>query len=263
MDLLAPTRTRIARIEAAAADALGPAEEHLSDGWRLRFDHGVRRRGNSALAEHRGRRSLHAKIREVVAFFSARGVPARVQLSAASCPARLDDHLAERGWAYEPGARVMFRATAHAGDGPAMDGPGASFTLQVRTTPDDGYRAVQAAVTPGAGAAAPARAEAQVRRGLDPWHVTATDPDGRVISAGLGVHDPGRGLVGIFSLATLPDARGRGAGGWVLATLLARAARAGAAGCYLQVDVRNEPARRIYQRAGFSEHHTYHYRTRA
>jgi ribosomal protein S18 acetylase RimI-like enzyme len=256
VDLLEPALERVARIETAAADALAPAEEERVDGWRLRFNHGVTRRGNSVLPEARGTFPLVRKLREAEAFYRLRGVPPRVQLSPASRPASLDDRLAARGWRHEPGARVLWLALA----GGAPPAQGASPTVRVAEAPDDDYLAVQEAVTPRAGRWAPARAEALREAGLTPWHLTAVGEAGRVSAAGLAVVDPHAGLVGLFSLATLPEARGHGLGSALVREALRRAAVAGLDGAYLQVDARNAAAERLYRRLGFGDHHRYHYR---
>lgn len=258
MDLLEPAVARVRRLETAAADALAPAEEAVVDGWRLRFNHGVTRRGNSALAEARGRRSLARKIREVRAFYEGRGVPARLQLSAASRPVDLDATLAARGWRYEEGARVLTRPLHE----PTDDADAvAAADLRVASEPDEAYRAVQEAVTPRAGAWADARAEALREVGLTPWHLVLVDALGRPVAAGLAVLDAGTGLVGLFSLATRPDARGNGYATRLVGAALARAHAAGATTAYLQVAGGNDGALRLYRRLDFREHHRYHYRS--
>lgn len=266
MDLLEPALERVARVETAAADALAPAEEERVDGWRLRFNHGVTRRGNSVLPEARGTRPLTRKLREAEAFYRLRGVAPRIQLSPASRPASLDGELAARGWRHEPGERVLWLALA--GDAPASDAPASKAPaseapapfVRVADAPGDGYLAVQEAVTPRAGRWAPARADALREAGLAPWHLTACDEAGRAAAAGLAVVDPRARLVGLFSVATLPEARGRGLASSLVREALRRAGAAGMDGAYLQVDARNASAERLYRRLGFGDHHRYHYR---
>jgi ribosomal protein S18 acetylase RimI-like enzyme len=268
VDLLEPAVVRVARLERVAADALAPAEETFVDGWRLRFDGGASRRGSSALAETRGARPLARKLREVRAFYESRGVPPRLQLSPASRPAHLDEVLAARGWRREPGARVLWRGLAEPppapdlphGAGDAAGPASGAFALAVAVAPDDGYLAVQRAVTPRAAGGAAARAAALREAGLRPWHLTLRDAAGRPIAAGLAVLDPRAARVGLFSVATLPDVRGRGHAGRLVRAALHRAREAGAAGAYLQVAAGNEAGLRLYRGLGFREHHRYHYR---
>ena len=80
--------------------------------------------------------------------------------------------------------------------------------------------------------------------------------DSQVVAVGRAVLDTG--WAGLFGMATLPSARGRGAARSVLAALADWAS--GAEGLYLQVERDNEPALRLYARAGFTEAAQYHYR---
>jgi ribosomal protein S18 acetylase RimI-like enzyme len=260
VDLLEPAVDRVRRLERAAADALAPAEEVMADGWRLRFDHGGSRRGSSVLPEARGARPLARKLREVRAFYEARGAPARLQLSPASRPAHLDATLAARGWHRERGALVLWRGLSEPGAAPDGATAAGAWAIAVEAAPDDGYRAVQGAVAPRAAAAAGARAAALRDAGLRPWHLTLRDAGGRPLAAGLAVLDPDAGLVGLFSVATVPAARGRGHARRLVRAALDRARHAGASGAYLQVAAGNGAALRLYRGLGFREHHRYHYR---
>jgi GNAT superfamily N-acetyltransferase len=82
--------------------------------------------------------------------------------------------------------------------------------------------------------------------------------EGEALSVGRAVCE--RGRVGVFAMATRPDARRRGAARAVLHALAEWAHRVGAASLYLQVDVRNGPARNLYASAGFERVYEYHYR---
>jgi ribosomal protein S18 acetylase RimI-like enzyme len=79
-----------------------------------------------------------------------------------------------------------------------------------------------------------------------------------VIAVGRAVTETG--WAGVFGMATLPGARGRGAAREVLAALAGWAADRGAEHMYLQVECDNTAARRLYERAGFTELCRYHYR---
>lgn len=252
LDLLPPTLQRITRLEAAAADALAPRYEERRDGWRFRLDDTGIRRGNSVLPEGRGRGSLTAKVREVRAFYRANAMPARVQLSAAAAPTDLDARLEASGWIREGGAQVHVRSLAQL---PTVD-----LTLHIAERPDPAWRALQDRVTPGGVVGAEARADALLRAGRTPLHVWAEGTDGRAVAAGLAVVDRSHGTVGLFRLATRPDARRQGFGRRLVAAVLAHAAGAGAQLAYLQVAEDNAAALHLYARLGFREHHRYHYR---
>ena len=261
MDLLEPTIERVAWLEAAAADALAPAEDTRLDGWRFRSNHGVTRRGNSVLPEQDGGWTLARRIGEVEAFYRRRGLEPRMQLSAAARPIGLDDQLERRGWRREEGARVLYLSLAGGRTSELHPGGGADRgEVRIAGRPDAGFLGVQAAVQPGSEVWAPQRAQALRELGLVPWHLEVRGEDGRAVAAGLAVLDPDRRVVGLFSLATLPAERGRGHGRRLIEAAAARGRAAGARGAYLQVDARNDAALRLYRRLGFSVHHAYHYR---
>jgi GNAT superfamily N-acetyltransferase len=80
-----------------------------------------------------------------------------------------------------------------------------------------------------------------------------------VVAVGRAVADTG--WAGVFGMATLADARGKGAARSVLAALADWAGAHQADHMYLQVERDNSRALRLYERAGFSEICRYHYRT--
>jgi ribosomal protein S18 acetylase RimI-like enzyme len=80
-----------------------------------------------------------------------------------------------------------------------------------------------------------------------------------VITVGRAVADSG--WAGVFGMATLPEARGRGAARSILASMAGWATPRGADGMYLQVESDNDPALHLYDRTRFTEVCGYHYRT--
>lgn len=82
---------------------------------------------------------------------------------------------------------------------------------------------------------------------------------GEVVAVGRAVADTG--WVGLFGMATLPEARGRGAARSLLAALAEWAGGHQADQMYLQVERDNVPAVRLYERTGFNEVCGYHYRS--
>lgn len=80
-----------------------------------------------------------------------------------------------------------------------------------------------------------------------------------VVAVGRAVADTG--WAGVFGMATLPQARGKGAARHLLAALAGWAGAHQADRMYLQVEHDNGPALRLYERAGFGEMSGYHYRT--
>ena len=84
---------------------------------------------------------------------------------------------------------------------------------------------------------------------------------GEPAAVGLGVVEPP--WAGVFSMLTQPAFRGRRLGEAVLGTLARWARGRGASRLYLQVEVDNPAARRLYARSGFVPRYAYHYRRQA
>jgi GNAT superfamily N-acetyltransferase len=104
-----------------------------------------------------------------------------------------------------------------------------------------------------------AAAYATVVKRLGSGGVIATvDLDGAPAGIGLGAVE--RGWLGLFGLATRPEARGRGVGTAVVGSLVRWGRGEGATGAYLQVEDDNTTARSLFATVGFSPHHRYHYR---
>jgi ribosomal protein S18 acetylase RimI-like enzyme len=79
------------------------------------------------------------------------------------------------------------------------------------------------------------------------------------VAVGRAVADSG--WVGVFNMATSPEARGKGAARTVLAGLAEWSRAQGAERMYLQVESENASALRLYERAGFGELNVFHYRS--
>lgn len=81
--------------------------------------------------------------------------------------------------------------------------------------------------------------------------------DGRPVASGRGAMADG--WVGLFQISTLPAMRRRGFGAAIVRSLLARGQEAGANSAYLQVEVKNDTARRLYRSFGFKTAYEYSY----
>jgi ribosomal protein S18 acetylase RimI-like enzyme len=100
----------------------------------------------------------------------------------------------------------------------------------------------------------------RVATGLRLWQLE--DDDGPIaVGMGVdGVDHVGEKLIGLFSITTASGMRGRGFARGLTEAILLEAANRGVAHAWLQVEVDNDPAQRLYRSLGFVPHHQYRYR---
>ena len=232
------------QIEQLAARGWPAAEELRRDGWLLRHTPSLtRRRSNSAMPLG----GDHGDPALVEDFYARRGARALVQVSPAEERPGLDAELAGRGWTREGPTDVL---VADAGVALAATAPG---DVALVDRPDAGWIAAWAACEQRPDADEHARA---VLARIEP----ATAYARAACDLGVGLAVCERGWAGLFCVATAASARRRGIAGHVVHALAAWAVERGARRLYLQVDSANVPAHALYERAGFTRSHGYHYR---
>jgi ribosomal protein S18 acetylase RimI-like enzyme len=196
---------------------------------------------------------LPGRIRLVEEFYAGHGTHARFQISPGACPVDLDEALAERGYHIDSPMSLQSAPTAHVIDRL----PTGELRIHMDDQPTDPWFEMWLAVHGAGGDPGPERD--LLRRVNRPSAYASVLSGADVIAVGRAITETG--WAGVFGMATLPHARGRGAGRHVLAALAGWAAHHGAAHMYLQVECDNTAARRLYERAGFTELCRYHYRT--
>jgi GNAT superfamily N-acetyltransferase len=245
------TRTGLeAGLQERAAKAVPAEHDERIGGWWLRHAPGcswwvasVLPHGAAASEAALSEAELDARIEAVETFCAERGIPTLFQMTPGAVRPELDAILAARGYGRE-----------------------ASVSLQTATTSEVLARAPH-------GALRTRLDERPTREWFEAWHAVVggdPEPQWRLLqrvtqpsvyaSVELGAETVGvgravaeDGWVGVFSMATRPEARGKGAAGAVLAALADWAAVNDAQRMYLQMEHDNESAARLYGRVGFSE----------
>jgi GNAT superfamily N-acetyltransferase len=222
------------------------------DGWWLRYGDSGAWWASSVLPHSDDLPpDLPGALRIVEEFYAGHGVPARFQISPGAGPTGLDEALAGRGYHVESPMSLQSAPTRHVIDRLPAGGPRIRMDEQPTDEWFDTWRAVHGTD------AEPGPEWNMIRQvGQPSGYAWATSG----VAVGRAVAETG--WAGVFGMATLPAARGRGAAGAVLAALARWAADHGAEHLYLQVEPGNTGARRLYERAGFTELCRYHYRTR-
>lgn len=242
----------IRAIEEVAADAVPPAVVERLGGWRLRFNHGVKRRPNSVLANSDdGKLSLTEKIEQVEAFYTRYGFGARYQLSPVSRPGNLEETLLGRGYTRVPESVSV--KTLELADLPATAHSDLSFTTQ----PTDTWLSLYCEIEGLSGAKREAFSEMVGRFPGRSCFALAHDQNERAAAVGVGVLHGG--FLGLFNIATHPSARRQGLAVKVVAGLCGWAQNEGVHTAYLQVAGENSAAQALYERLGFRTRYEYFY----
>lgn len=197
---------------------------------------------------------LEERIEAAEAYCAARGVPTLVQMTPGVFAEPLDRLLEARG--YERQASVSFQIAQTADVlARAPRGGALQVRLEERLT-REWFDVLQSVV----GGDAEARWKLVQRVEERAAYASVLLGDEPV---GVGRAVVETGWAGIYNMATLPAARGKGAASTVLGALADWAAVNDAERMYLQVEHENEGAARIYERVGFSELTPFYFRVRA
>ena len=234
---------------AAARHWQAPDVEPLGE-WQLRAAAGFTGRANSALPLGDPGCPLPEAVTAVERWYLRRDLRPMIVLPQGAGPARLEDHLTERGWLPRPGpAFVMLADTISLPASQAEVGfapePDAAFLGLYRYRGQDLPPIARTLLM-----SAPWQAFGSIRR------------DGRAVAVGrvsVARQDNGT-LLGVLTAVEVDATyRRQGLGTAITAGLAAAAAAQGATRILLQVETGNDPARALYHRCGFTDSHRYQY----
>jgi GNAT superfamily N-acetyltransferase len=228
-----------------AARAQPAAHVEEAGGWWLRHSPGDAWWVSAVLPHDREDRVAVAE-----EFCAQRGSGVRFQITPGVCADDLDSLLDGRG--YERGHDMSLRIASTADVLRQSHADAGAVTTRLT---DEWLAAWQAVTTRDISAE-----RDLLSRVEHPSAYAHAEVDGQVVAVGRAVAE--QGWAGVFGMATLPHARGQGAARSVLAALAGWAAAREANHMYLQMEKANTTAFRLYERTGFREVCTYHYRIR-
>ncbi|MFI8851484.1 GNAT family N-acetyltransferase [Streptomyces sp. NPDC053499] len=230
-----------------AARGWPPVESGHLGGWTLRAAGGFTARANSVLPLDEPGLPLDEALARVTAWYAQRDLPARMQVAVEE-NALLAARLRERGWTAERHGLIQVGALA-----PLADREPDSRVVLERTPDErwlslynraDGERLAEAAMKVLTG-------------GPSVWFATVRDEAGSPMAIGRCVVD-GR-WAGFAAIEVAPERRRQGLAQAVTGELARAALAEGASAAYLQVERDNAPARALYAKLGFADHHAYFY----
>lgn len=243
--------SQIRELEMIGHNAWLAEEKMRLGGWILRADHGVTRRANSVLPLESPNLPLPLAIEYATEFYQSRELIPRFQMTNTSQPQGLDEFLSDTG--FSVGLQVEIWTA------PISALLNISSTFESIALPQ---------VTPewidifnrGSGHEQSTidTRKAIMERTQHPHSFIVTMIDGVPASVGFGVVE--RPWLGVFSIATVPEFRNRGAASSVNRELGLWAQDLGAESAYLQVEINNQTAKKLYSKLGFSYAYKYWYR---
>jgi N-acetylglutamate synthase len=239
----------------AAAHWRGTEEEWLGD-WLLRAADGFTGRANSALPLGQPGLPLDDALAALTRWYRDRELPPMIAvplpLDGDSPERALDDRLASRGWQLRQ-APAFFMI----GDVPRAAAPAsvpAGLESRADAVPDSAWLAAyhyRGLENP------PPVMRTVLTSAADQVFISIRAAGSVVAVARVSVAG---GWAGITAVEVSPSRRHEGLGGALTREAFAQAAARGVDRVFLQVEVSNEAARRLYERAGFRYSHRYHYR---
>jgi len=248
----------LSRIEDAGINASAPREQLWVDGWLVRFSPGKAKRARCVQAVAAGRLSLDERLRRCLAIYGEAGLQPYFRITPFSQPTGIDELLAERGMERIDDTRVMV-AALEAGAPALEQGDEPSPALHCRAVDADAFADWVGRQRGSSPEARAAHAERIRQSPVRHRALSIDDMSGETLVGGQVVVEGD--LAGLYDVFSAEAARGRGLARALCRRLLQLAVADGARVAYLQVDAGNAPARRLYQRLGFADAYSYHYRS--
>jgi N-acetylglutamate synthase len=237
----------VVALERVAARGWRGTEEAALGDWLLRAGGGFTGRANSVLVAGDPGLPLPDAVDAVGAWYRERGLRPCAQLPGRQARAA-DAAFAAAGWERDEDVLVL---TA-----PVTTSPDGGVPVDLSPAPDDAWLAGyhhRGRPLPPTASAVLTNAEdvvfASVRLDPSPAPLAA-------VARGVVTDD----WLGVTAVTVAEEHRRRGLATAVMAALQRWGADRGAQWVYLQVTSSSAPARALYRRAGFIEHHRYHYR---
>lgn len=240
--------------ENAGLNASAPPQQEMLDGWLIRLSPGKAKRSRCINAVAQGRLPLVEMLARCQLAFEQAGLPLVVRLTPFSQPTDLDQQLAALGWTFFDDTRVMIKPDLSAL--PSIELP-AGCRLQTASHAE--YALAVGQLRGSSATEINAHAERMRSAPVRYEGMLMMNGNNELLACGQFAREDA--LVGLYDIFTVPAYRRQGLGQLLCVSLLSLAREQGVRIAYLQVSTNNHAARSIYQRLGFVDGYSYHYRT--
>lgn len=236
-------------IEEASQNAWPALQQHLLDGWALRFSEGYTKRANSINPLYESKLDLGSKIELCEKIYDHQNLPPIFRLTTPFASPKLDALLEGSGYHKIDPTRVM------ALDLDTWQPENTQVSIEHFAIDEwmelfiqfSGYDTKKQAIH-----------KKMLGNIHNPIFAVSRQTTGEPVSCGLGVMQGN--LVGLFDIVTNPKYRNLGYGQALAAGLLMEARQKCVSTSYLQVMEINSAARRLYEKIGFKDIYHYWYR---
>lgn len=222
------------------------------DGWLLRFANGYTKRANSISPIYGSTYDLQRKMDDCEKMYRDQRLPVIYKITPFVHPVNLDEVLGERGYSQLDITSVQVLDLEHVRQ-PQLQG------VKVSEEADPAwihaFCAINRVKEEHKATMVTMLGNIKARKAMISLYA-----DGRAIACGCGVLE--RGYMGLFDIVTDPDYRNQGYAEQMILHLLQWGKQHGARHSYLAVVANNAPARRLYEKLGYTEIYRYWYRVK-
>ncbi|WP_019937419.1 GNAT family N-acetyltransferase [Bordetella sp. FB-8] len=244
---------QIARIEEASLNATVVPEQQLYNGWLVRWADSAAKRARSINILAPSAAPLDERLDYVAHIYKRHDLPLIFRLTDACPDVDLQETLSQRGFKSFGHTLVMTASMRQANEFAARQQQG---TWQLRPADVQTF-AAQVGRLKGSSAQYIAEHALRLSSVAVPSQMLLAYHGRACVGAALGVFDGA--LMGIFDVISDAAQRRQGIATQLLRAQLQEGARRGISQAYLQVETVNQPARTLYARYGFTNHHQYWY----
>lgn len=246
-------RVLLSRVDDACINACTPSRQRWLDGWLVRFSPEKARRARCVHTLAPGLLGFEAKLALCESIYREAGLPIHFRVTPFSQPGGVDLQLAAAGLHFSAETSVMVLRLGRAG---AVLANGA----HVEALEPSSFAELVGTWRGSPAQERNAQATRLVQSPVPCSRFLLRDADGASVACGQ-VAIEGE-LIGLYDVHTAEAYRGRGLARALCGWLLGFGAQKGATIGYLQVEIGNEAALRLYRSLGFVDAYHYHYRAR-